>query len=245
MRRVVCDANDAGAPYMVQHARRRKDQIQKIFIDHTFVRHTLPVCFVIHTISFLDVFIKKCIFFEGVEIFYGVYTPTPTLLVKRMCELAQVRISGDIILDFFASSGSTDDAIWQLNKAGLDLGFRVLRFTAGNNQPWDTEFDALEGTLLRSIGYIKHDRTEHGVPYGMFLKYGLDLSVSIETKTIKGKKVHIIGTLDVVEGIAALIKLKPEVMRVIFRDAEFNDDVVKTNTVQILRQTGIDDVKSI
>ena len=49
-----------------------------------------------------------------------------------------------------------------------------------------------------------------------------------------------------VEGIAKLKdELKPELMRVVFKDAGFKDDVVKTNTVQILRQHGIEDVKSI
>ena len=49
-----------------------------------------------------------------------------------------------------------------------------------------------------------------------------------------------------VEGIAKLKdELKPELMRVVFKDAGFEDDVVKTNTVQILRQHGIEDVKSI
>ena len=53
-------------------------------------------------------------------------------------------------------------------------------------------------------------------------------------------------TLGVVEGIAALKEeLKPEVIRVVFKDAGFKDDVVKTNAVQILRQAGIHDVKSL
>ena len=53
-------------------------------------------------------------------------------------------------------------------------------------------------------------------------------------------------SLDVVEGIARLKdELKPELIRVVFKDAGFGDDVVKTNTVQILRQHGIEDVKSI
>ncbi len=53
-------------------------------------------------------------------------------------------------------------------------------------------------------------------------------------------------SLEVVEGIAALKgELKPEVMRVVFKDSGFKDDVVKTNAVQILRQAGIDDVKSL
>lgn len=53
-------------------------------------------------------------------------------------------------------------------------------------------------------------------------------------------------SLEVVEGIAALKEeLKPEVMRVVFKDSGFADDVVKTNAVQILRQAEISDVKSL
>ena len=92
----------------------------------------------------------------------------------------------------------------------------------------------------------------------MLLKYGLDLAVPIEKHQVAEKTVYIIGagslfvcladriSLDVVEGIAALKdEFKPEVTRVVFKDAGFKDDVVKTNAVQILRQAGIDDVKSL
>ncbi len=52
--------------------------------------------------------------------------------------------------------------------------------------------------------------------------------------------------LEVAEGIGKLKEdLQPEVMRVVFKDAGFADDVVKTNTLQVLKQFGIDDVKSI
>jgi adenine-specific DNA-methyltransferase len=34
-------------------------------------------------------------------------------------------------------------------------------------------------------------------------------------------------------------------MRVVFRDSGFADDVVKVNAVQILKQAGIDDVRSV
>ncbi len=47
-------------------------------------------------------------------------------------------------------------------------------------------------------------------------------------------------------GITALKdELKPEVMRVVFKDSGFADDVAKTNAAQILRQASIDDVKSL
>ena len=53
-------------------------------------------------------------------------------------------------------------------------------------------------------------------------------------------------SLDVVEGIAKLkSELKPEVMRVVFKDDGFKDDVIKANAVQIFRQAGIEDVKSL
>lgn len=94
--------------------------------------------------------------------------------------------------------------------------------------------------------------------YELLLKYGLDLTVPIERRNIDDKTVHITGagalivcladniSLDVVEGIAKLKdELKPELMGIVFKDAGFADDVVKTNTVQILRQHGIEDVKSI
>ena len=52
--------------------------------------------------------------------------------------------------------------------------------------------------------------------------------------------------LDQVRDIAALKEeLKPEIMRVVFKDSGFQNDVVKTNAVQILNQAGIDDVKSL
>jgi len=52
--------------------------------------------------------------------------------------------------------------------------------------------------------------------------------------------------LDAVKGIAALKdELNPEILRVGFKDSVFKDDVVKNNAVQILRQAGIDDVKSL
>ena len=44
----------------------------------------------------------------------------------------------------------------------------------------------------------------------------------------------------VVEGIAALKdELQPELMRVVFKDAGFKDEVVKTNAVQRRRQAGL------
>ena len=140
----------------------------------------------------------------------------------------------------------------------IDLGFKVFKLDTSNIKPWDADFDNLETALFDAVENIKPDRSEADVLYELLLKYGLDLAVPIEERQIAGKTVYIIGagalivcladkiSLDVVEGIAALKEeLKPEVMRVVFKDSGFADDVVKTNAVQILRQAGIEDVKSL
>ena len=140
----------------------------------------------------------------------------------------------------------------------LDLGFKVLKLDSSNIRSWDADFDSLETTLLDSVDNIKNDRSESDVLYEILIKYGLDLTIPIEQRKIDGKVVYILGagaliiclddsiSLEVVEGIAELkTELKPEVIRVVFKDAGFKDDVVKTNAVQILRQAGINDVKSL
>ncbi|WP_207261886.1 site-specific DNA-methyltransferase [Desulfovibrio sp. Huiquan2017] len=143
----------------------------------------------------------------------------------------------------------------------LDLGFKVLKLDSTNIKPWDADFDSYESSLDDYISNIKPGRSEEDVLYEILLKYGLDLTLPIETRIIADKKVFIVGlgalvlcladgiTLDVVEGIADLKEeLKPEVMRVVFKDNGFsgtNGDVIKTNAIQILRQHDITDVKSL
>jgi adenine-specific DNA-methyltransferase len=139
-----------------------------------------------------------------------------------------------------------------------DLGFKVFKLDATNIKPWDVDFDLTEHTLENFISNIKPDRREEDVLYEVLLKYGLDLTLPITEHGIAGQKVFDIGmgaliiclsdaiTLEVVEGIAKLKEeLNPEIMRVVFKDSGFKDDVVKTNAVQILKQAGIVDVRSL
>lgn len=139
-----------------------------------------------------------------------------------------------------------------------DLGFKVFKLDSTNIKPWELDFDLTEQDLEEQISNIKHGRKEEDVLYEVLLKYGLDLTLPITEHNVAGHKVFDIGmgalmiclsddiTLDVVEGIAKLKdELKPEIMRVVFKDAGFADDVVKTNAVQILKQAGIEDVRSL
>jgi adenine-specific DNA-methyltransferase len=140
-----------------------------------------------------------------------------------------------------------------------DLGFKVFKLDSTNIKPWEADFETLDENLLEDyITNIKPGRTESDILYEILLKYGLDLTLPIKEHTIAGKKVFNIGMgaliiclsdavdLDVVAGIAGLKEeLKPEIMRVVFKDSGFKDDVVKTNAVQILKQAGIEDVRSL
>ena len=234
--------------------------------------------------------------------------PKPTSLLKN---LVQISTEGsDLILDFFAGSATTADAIMQLSKedegkrkfvliqlpekidekseaykaefktiADLskerirraakkiqeenpdykgDLGFKVFKLDSSNIKRWDASFDTLKQDLFNAVDYIKQDRSSEDVLYELLLKYGLDLTVPIETRTIAGKTVYSIGlgalvvcldrdiTMDVVKGIRALKdELQPEIMRVVFKDDGFKDDVVKTNALQTLKRYGIEDIKSL
>ncbi|MBT6757412.1 MAG: site-specific DNA-methyltransferase, partial [Candidatus Jacksonbacteria bacterium] len=139
-----------------------------------------------------------------------------------------------------------------------DLGFKVFKLDSTNIKPWEVDFDLTERTLEDYISNIKSDRREEDVLYEILLKYGLDLTLPISERSIAGQKVFDIGmgaliicladaiSLEVVEGMAKLKEeLNPEIMRVVFKDSGFKDDVVKTNAVQILKQAGIVDVRSL
>ena len=144
-----------------------------------------------------------------------------------------------------------------------DLGFRVFKLDTSNIRAWEPDPNDLDGALLENIDHIKQDRSEEDILYELLLKLGLDLCVPIETQNIVGKSVRSIGagtliacldqkiTQEEVEPLALGItdwhtKLEPAGdSTVIFRDSAFEDDVVKTNLVAILKQRGLGNVQSL
>jgi len=154
---------------------------------------------------------------------------------KNICEIGKERIrrAGDKIKEENADKEGIEN---------LDIGFKVFKLDSSNIKAWDPESDNLEQSLFEAVDNIKPDRTEE------------DLTLPIEELELVGKKVYVVGfgalvicldeqiTLDTVEAIAKLKEQyeADDLMRVVFRDAE-----VKTNAIQILKQSGIDDVKSL
>ncbi|HDY7739896.1 TPA: site-specific DNA-methyltransferase [Vibrio vulnificus] len=230
--------------------------------------------------------------------------PKPTNLIKLLINSIPMK-SGDIVLDFFAGSGTTAHSVVSINqelskdlrficvqlpevlddghigkmKFGCDnladlsflrikkvinepkfssVGVKKFKLSETNIRPWESDFDNLEHSLLSANESIKIDRTTEDVLYEILLKYGIELTVPVEQQTVNNKQVYVVGegallvclddniTSEVVEGIAELKhELDPETTQVVFKDAGFADSVVKTNAIQILKQAGIDDVKSI
>jgi adenine-specific DNA-methyltransferase len=139
-----------------------------------------------------------------------------------------------------------------------DTGFKVFKLDTSNLKRWDASFETIETDLINAVDYIKSDRRDDDLLYELLIKFGLDLSVPIEKRTILNRQIYIIGgalvvcldeniSLELVDYIGTLkAELNPETsMRVVFRDHSFIDDSVKTNTMQILKRYGITDVKSL
>ena len=151
-------------------------------------------------------------------------------------------------------SGSTTD---------VDLGFRVFKLDSSNIKAWELDRARLADSLLGQIDHIKPDRGEDDLFYELLLKLGYDLCAPVERREIAGKRVNAVadGALvtclaesikgsevdDLVLGIAAW---RDEMggaddLTVVFRDSAFEDDVAKTNVVEVLRQYEIKDVRSL
>jgi len=144
-----------------------------------------------------------------------------------------------------------------LKDLNIDTGFRVFKLDSSNINAWDGNIQNFEQNLLSAAENIKSDRTEEDILYEILIKSGLDLVQPIEEKVIGEKKVFNIGngalficlanelTTDIAQGIGKWKEeLEPATCRVIFKDTSFND-VGKTNSIQILKRYGINEVNTI
>ena len=171
---------------------------------------------------------------------------------KNICEIGKERIRR-------AGEKIVNSEELRVKNEELDIGFKVFKLDSSNIKAWDPESEDLEQSLFDAVNNIKPDRTQEDLLYEILLKYGLDLTLPIEELELAGKKVYVVGlgalvicldeaiTLDTVEEIAKLKEQygADDLMRVVFRDNGFKDAEVKTNAIQILKQQGIDDVKSL
>lgn len=146
----------------------------------------------------------------------------------------------------------------QLSSPAVDTGFRAFRLSSSNLLPWDAAPADLMTSLLGSVDSVKPGRSDGDVITEVLLRSGLDLSMKTTKVEIAGQQVYVVGSgalilavgpelcEAVAQGIVTLkAQLQPDVIRVVLKESSFADDVAKTNVMQILKQAGIDDVKSI
>ncbi|HBH13112.1 MAG TPA: site-specific DNA-methyltransferase [Clostridiales bacterium] len=174
----------------------------------------------------------------------------------------RIRRAGEKIKAELQAEQTNQPSMLEKNKSlhldDLDIGFKVFKLDTSNLKKWNPDIENLEESLLDAIENYVEGRSELDVVYEIMLKYGIDLTLPLEEFEVSGKKIYSVGygalmicldreiTTDVANEIVRLKeKFKPEVMRVVFKDNGFKDDSVKTNTKEILRNVGIDEIVSI
>ena len=147
--------------------------------------------------------------------------------------------------------------------AAFDGGFKVFKLSHSNIRAWNPDRTDLEGTLLANSEHLVSGRSEQDILYELLLKRGVDLTIPIESREVRGKTIYSIGygvlfaclndsiAKPQIENIGQGIvdwhrELKPTSdSHVFFRDSAFSDDVSKTNMAAILEQNGITHVRSL
>ena len=152
-----------------------------------------------------------------------------------------------------------------LTTQDLDTGFRVYKLDSSSVKAWDSDPEHLKDALEQSLFNIKPERSDIDLLYELILKFGLNLTVKITEHEIAGKKVYetengeLIACLadgitnDVAEGIGKLWENSKKndtdvKCRVVFNDTGFygeKGDEVKSNSILLLKQYGIDNVVTI
>ena len=139
----------------------------------------------------------------------------------------------------------------------VDLGFKVLKLDTSNIKKWQPEIETIADDLIDAVDNIHTERTPADLLYEVLLKYGLPLTLPVEEiklgehtafNVAMGSLVACFDeniSLETVQAIIGLSSKDTPVLRVVFRDNGFKDDVAKTNAMQRLKQAGIDDVLSI
>ena len=151
-----------------------------------------------------------------------------------------------------------------LNTDTPDAGFRAFKLDSTSIRAWEPERGNVADALLDYVDHIKPERNEDDLYFELLLKLGYDLCEPAEERSIAGKRVtaladgslmtclpEVINADDVDELVEGMVTWRDELqpqqdMAIVFRDSAFQeDDVVKANVTELLRQHGITDVRSL
>ena len=127
--------------------------------------------------------------------------------------------------------------------ANIDYGFRVYKVDSTNMKDVYYRPDDLGQSMLDQLeSNIKEDRTGMDLLTQVMLETGLELSLSMETKKIRGKEVHFVAENSLVacfgenvdeELIKEIAKIEP--LKVVFRDSSFRSCPDKINLEEIFK----------
>jgi adenine-specific DNA-methyltransferase len=167
---------------------------------------------------------------------------------KNLCEIGKERIrrAGEKIKEE------------NKNTENLDTGFKVFKLDSSNIKPWNPDFKDIEKDIKMFEDNIVEGRNGLDIVYEIMIKYGINLTYKVEEHEVLGKKIYSIGmgmlliclekniTKEIADKIIKLKKeLKPETMKVVFRDNGFKSDSDKINIKETLRNANIDEFVSI
>ena len=163
---------------------------------------------------------------------------------KNLCEVAKERIrrAGKKIKEKNADKEGIDK---------LDTGFRVLKLDSSNMQDvYYTPKEFTEQDLFADN--VKPDRTAEDLLFQVMLDLGVELSATIEQRTINGKQVffvndnYLIACFDdnIAEStITEIAKMKPYYF--VMRDSSLASDNVADNFDQLFETYSKDTIRKI
>ena len=163
---------------------------------------------------------------------------------KNICEIGTERIrrAGKKIKEENAGKEGIDK---------LDIGFRVLKLDSSNMQ--DVYYTPQEFTMNDLFAdNVKPDRTAEDLLFQVMLDLGVELSATIEQRTMNGKQVFFVNDNYLVacfdtditeETIKAIAKLKPYYF--VMRDSPLASDNVADNFDQLFETYSKDTIRKI
>ena len=164
---------------------------------------------------------------------------------KNICEIGKERIrrAGNKIEEELKAKSKEGDLFAVKENKTLDTGFRVLKVDSTNMKDvFYSPSQYNQQMLLDLESNIKDDRTDIDLLYGVFLDWGVPLSLPHSTENIDGKDVHFVNDTDLVacfeehvpeEVIREIARRKP--LRVVFRDSSFRNSPDKINVTEIFK----------
>jgi adenine-specific DNA-methyltransferase len=180
---------------------------------------------------------------------------------KNICEIGKERIrkAGEKIKK---EHKNTDD---------LDIGFKVFKLDTSNLKVWNPveeyeqlSIDDIKEQINDHIDILLPDRTPEDLMYEIMLKYKLKLTTPIEELNLNGKKCFNVGygylllcldkeidkntikaICDYKRNLIEDIGTEDIMKRIVFIENAFTDDNLKINSIQTLKQLGIEDIKIV